>query len=175
MLALYTASFRGPFGGSTAARALEYACCSLLAQGLPVQSKSDLHAEIDALRQRVRDGRAGEESDGRSSAHGPSPRPAASSTDDQGSIHVAPLIPVTELEPVVQSLPKILTPPVEYQATPILRLEATVPQTLDNLTISADKIDSCFQLYGIFQIHISYQFPNFTPQVHGPLPFYMCP
>jgi hypothetical protein len=128
---------------------------STLVVGLPSKSKSELQAEVDALRQRVQEGGVVEHSEGRSSTHGPSPSSNTTGNEVLGASHAPPSMPHMELESTLgrshfrehthQSLPK---------AVSSMGLESTVPQTLNSLNLNSGEIDDCFKLSGIPGDHI---------------------
>jgi hypothetical protein len=123
---------------------------STLVVGLPSKSKSELQAEVDALRQRVQEGGVFEHNEGCSSTHGPSPSSNTTSNEVLGASHAPPSGPYMELDGTLsrshfrdhthQSLPKVVSS---------MGLESTVPQTLNSLILSSGEIDDCFKLSGI--------------------------
>ena len=127
-----------------------------LVVGLLYESKSELQAEVDSLRQRVQEGRVAENSEGRSSIHGPSPRSSDTNNDAHGANsapssmpHIGPesILNINHLQDNInQSLPDV--PRAVTEVVSNLGPEATIPQTLDNLSVGAEEIDDCFKLCG---------------------------
>ena len=124
-----------------------------LVVGLLYKSKSELQAEVDSLRQRVQEGRVAENSEGRSSIHDPS---SDTNNDAHGAKSALSSMPRIEPESILninhirdninQTLPNV--PRAVTEAVSNLGPEATIPQTLDNLSVGAEEIDDCFKLCG---------------------------
>jgi hypothetical protein len=134
---------------------LKQGCQPMLVVGLLFKSKSELQAEVDALRQRVQEGCFVEHSEGRSSTQGPSPSSNTTGNEVLGASKAPPSMPQMEPESTLgpsrfrehmnQSLLKTVLN---------MELESTVPQTLDNLNLNSRDIDDCFKLSGIPGDHI---------------------